>query len=157
MLSGQDRSHETHMRLCQSPAIYCNNRWDSLRLQSYQSIPAGLYCNILKYFAGTYDSESSMRHMRHKQPFGGQPDHRSLVIGDEKLCQNLDSRKATHVIYEIGAATLSISKSNSNFLIIYRATYHDVYFLNRRSNLFFCSSMNFTSTRDHLCSFKLCL
>ena len=157
MSSGQYRSHETHMRICQYPAIYCNNLWDSLRLQSYQSIPAGLYCNILKYFAGAYDSETNLRQVRHKNPFGGSADHRLSIIGDEKLSQNLDSLKATHVIYEIGAAALSISKSNSNFLIIYRATYHDVYFLNRRSNLFFCSSMNFTSTRDHLCSFKLCL
>ena len=63
---------------------------------------------------------------RTQTPFGGLADYRLSIIGDRKLCQILDSLRATHVIYEIGAATLSISKSNSNFLIIYRATYHDV-------------------------------
>jgi len=75
---------------------------------------------------GVFSRLWQVRITEHKNPFGGSPDYRLSIIGDEKLCQNLDSRKATHVIYEIGAATLSISKSNSNFLIIYRATYHDV-------------------------------
>ena len=157
MLSGQDRSHETHLRMCQSPAIYWNNSWTHWDSSRTSQSPLGYFVTYCNIFVGVVSRLWQVRITDPRQPFGGQPDHRSLVIGDEKLCQNLESLDATHVIYVIGAATLSISKSNSNFLIIYRATYHDVYFLNRRSNLFFCSSMNFTSTRDHLCSFKLCL